>query len=111
MVNEGALSAVVKLADDYNAGHDVRLAVAQILATLCVAPHTRAAVVEANCMFYLIGFLYDHSDKASEEVALFAGRAITQLAAGAITRASVFGGGDPEILDFVSPDKRDSLVE
>jgi hypothetical protein len=111
MVNEGALSEVVKLADDYNAGHDVRLAVAQILSSLCVAPHTRAAVVEAKCMYYLIGFLYDHSDQASEEVALFAGRAITQLAAGAITRASVFGGGDTEILDFVSPDKRDSLVE
>jgi len=111
MVNEGALAEVIKLADDYNAGHDVRLAVAQILASLCVAPHTRAAVVEARCMLYLIGFLYDHSDQASEEVALFAGRAITQLAAGAITRASVFGGGDTEILDFVSPDKRDSLVE
>lgn len=111
MVNEGALSEVVKLADDYNAGHDVRLAVAQILSSLCVAPHTRAAVVEARCMFYLIGFLYDHSDQASEEVALYAGRAITQLAAGAITRASVFGGGGADILDFVSPDKRDSLVE
>ena len=111
MVNEGALSEVVELAGDYNAGHDVRLAVAQILSSLCVAPHTRAAVVEANCMSYLITFLFDHSDPASEEVALYAGRAITQLAAGAITRASVFGGGDPEILDFVSPDKRDSLVE
>ena len=111
MVNEGALSEVVKLADDYNAGHDVRLAVAQILSSLCVAPHTRAAVVEAKCMYYLIGFLYDHADPASEEVALYAGRAITQLAAGAIMRASVFGGGDADILDFVSPDKRDSLVE
>ena len=111
MVNEGALAEVIKLAENYNAGHDVRLAVAQILASLCVAPHTRAAVVEARCINYLIGFLYDHSDPASEEVALFAGHAITQLAAGAITRASVFGGGDTEILDFVSPDKRDSLVE
>jgi len=111
MVNEGALSEVVKLADDYNVGSDVRLAVAQILSSLCVAPHTRAAVVEARCMFYLIGFLYDHTNPASEEVALFAGHAITQLAAGAITRASVFGGGDTEILDFVSPDKRDSLIE
>lgn len=111
MVNEGALSEVVELAGDYNAGHDVRLSVAQILSSLCVAPHTRAAVVEANCMSYLITFLFDHNDPASEEVALYAGRAITQLAAGAITRASVFGGGDPEILDFVSPDKRDSLVD
>ena len=90
MVNEGALSEVVELAGDYNAGHDVRLSVAQILSSLCVAPHTRAAVVEANCMSYLITFLFDHNDPASEEVALYAGRAITQLAAGAITRASVF---------------------
>ena len=111
MVNEGALSEVVKLADDYYVGQDVRLAVAQILASLCVAPHTRAAVVEAKCINYLIGFLYDHSDKASQDVALFAGSAILQLAEGAITRASVLGGGDAELQDGASPDKSDTLVE
>jgi hypothetical protein len=111
MVNEGALSEVVKLADDYYVGQDVRLAVAQILASLCVAPHTRAAVVEAKCINYLIGFLYDHSDKASQDVALFAGSAILQLAEGAITRASVLGGGDTELQDGASPDKSDTLVE
>ena len=111
MVNEGALAEVVKLADDYYVGQDVRLAVAQILASLCVAPHTRAAVVEAKCINYLIGFLYDHSDKASQDVALFAGSAILQLAEGAITRASVLGGGDTELQDGASPDKSDTLVE
>lgn len=111
MVNEGALAEVVKLADDYYVGQDVRLAVAQILASLCVAPHTRAAVVEAKCINYLIGFLYDHSDKASQDVALFAGSAILQLAEGAITRASVLGGGEPELQDSASPDKSDTLVD
>ena len=53
MVNEGALAEVIKLAENYDAGQDVRLAVAQILASLCVAPHTRAAVVEARCINYL----------------------------------------------------------
>jgi len=111
MVNEGALAEVVKLADDYYVGQDVRLAVAQILASLCVAPHTRAAVVEAKCINYLIGFLYDHSDKASLDVALFAGSAILQLAEGAITRASVLGGGETELQDGATPDKSDALVE
>jgi len=111
MVNEGALVEVVKLADDYYVGQDVRLAVAQILASLCVAPHTRAAVVEANCINYLIGFLYDHSDKASQDVALFAGSAILQLAEGAITRSSVLGGGDTEQQHGASPDKSDTLVK
>ena len=68
-------------------------------------------MVEAKCINYLIGFLYDHSDKASQDVALFAGSAILQLAEGAITRASVLGGGDTELQDGASPDKSDTLVE
>jgi hypothetical protein len=111
MVNEGALQGILALTDDYSVGQDVKLAIAQILSALCVAPHTRAAVAEANCINYLIGFLYEHSDQSSQEVALFAGTALTQLAAGAITRASVFGGNDMEMLDFIPPDKRDTIVE
>jgi hypothetical protein len=114
MVNEGALRGILALTNDYAVGQDVKLAIAQILSALCVAPHTRAAVAEANCINYLIGFLYEHSDPSSQEVALFAGSALTQLAAGAITRASVFGvfgANDVEMLDFVPPDKRDTLVE
>jgi hypothetical protein len=111
MVNEGALQGIVALTDDYSVGQDVKLAIAQILSSLCVAPHTRAAVAEANCIKYLIGFLYEHSDPSSQEVALFAGSALLQLAAGAITRATVFSGDDLELADFVPADKRDSLVE
>jgi hypothetical protein len=111
MVNEGALQGILALTNDFSVGQDVKLAIAQILSALCVAPHTRAAVAEANCVNYLIGFLYDHSDQSSQEVALFAGRALMQLAAGAITRASVFGGNDMEMLDFIPADKRDALVE
>lgn len=43
MVNEGSLQVVVTLThkNDRGVGHDVELAVAQILSSLCVAPHTR----------------------------------------------------------------------
>jgi hypothetical protein len=111
MVNEGALQGILALTDDYSISQDVKLAIAQILSSLCVAPHTRAAVAEANCINYLIGFVYEHSDLSSQEVALFAGSALTQLAAGAITRASVFGANDLETLELVPPDKRDTIVE
>jgi len=41
----------------------------------------------------------------------FAGSAILQLAEGAITRASVLGGGETELQDGATPDKSDALVE
>lgn len=114
MVNEGALEGLVMLMQnvDRGVGPDVQLAIAQILSSLCVAPHTRAAVVEANGTALLIQFLVEHED-ASEESALFAGSALLQLAAGAITRAitraSVFG--DDEELAFVALDKRDNIIQ
>lgn len=111
MINKGAVQGLADLTRDINAGHDVRLAIAKILSSLCVAPHTRAAVVEANCISFLIGFLYEHSDVASEDVALFAGRALVQLAAGAITRANVLNSEDFDGLGFASPDKSDTLIE
>lgn len=110
MVNKGAVQCLADLTRDISVTRDVRLSIAQILSSLCAAPHTRAAVVEANCLNFLIGILHDHSDPSSEEVALYAGEAILQLAAGAITRASAFSGDDLEVLGDVSPDKRDSLV-
>jgi hypothetical protein len=111
MVNKGAVKELANLTRDIWVTHDVRLAIAQILSSLCTAPHTRAAVVEANCINFLIGFLYEHSDASSEEVALFVGRAISQLAAGAITRSSALSGEDLDLVGFGSPDKQDSLVE
>ena len=112
IVNKGAVVALADLAYRPSINHDVRLAVAKILASLCAAPHTRAAVVEANCIGFLITFLYnDSSEPSSEEVMMFSGSALVQLAAGSITRAVVLSGGDTYMGDAVSPDKRDSLIE
>jgi hypothetical protein len=98
MINKGAVAALVKLTP---VEHEVRLATVQILASLCAAPHTRAAVVEANCISFLIGFLPDVSESSSEEVVLFAGSALVQLAAGAIARAVVLSGDDREVRSLI----------
>ena len=108
MISEGALPGIVRLTRDLSLGQDVRLAIAKILSSLCVAPHTRAAVVEADCVHFLIDILYDYTNAASQEATLFAASALLQLAAGAITRASVFTGDDRRIL---SRDKEDTLIE
>ena len=107
MVNEGALPAIVRLTRDESLGPQVRLAIAQILASLCVAPHTRAAVVEAECIHFLVDILFEHV--TSQEVASYAAQALLQLAAGAITRASALGGDG--VQSFATPDKRDKVVE
>jgi hypothetical protein len=60
VVNVGAVNEIVKLLNE-SVGHDVRVAVAQMLSALCVAPHTRAAVVEARCVSYLVALLYEHN--------------------------------------------------
>ena len=107
IVNEGALGEIVKLVVSASHGHDVRLAVAQILSSLCVAPHTRAAVVEAQCINYLIPLLWcEKNDCSSQQVAYAAGSALLQLAAGAMTRAASVSTDD----DAVSPDKRDKVI-
>lgn len=111
IVNQGALPDIVALTQDFSLGPDVRLAIAQILASLCVAPHTRAVVVESDCVHFLIDILFDHSNPASLDVVLFAAGALLQLAAGAVTRASVFNGKDTEFSCGVSSDKHDKLVD
>lgn len=111
IVNEGALGEIVQLVVSAIYGHDVRLAVAQILSSLCVAPHTRAAVVEAQCINYLIPLLWcEHNDPSSQQVAYAAGSALLQLAAGAMTRASVYDADNGDLNDAVSPDKRDRVI-
>jgi len=87
VVNEGAVNEIVKLLNE-SVGQDVRLAVAEMLSYLCVAPHTRAAVVHANGVNYLVALLYEHSTPDSEDIVLFACTALLQLAAGAMTGAS-----------------------
>ena len=112
IVSEGALREIVELAVSESVGHDVRLGVSQILSSLCVAPHTRAAVVEAQCINYLIPLLYDHSDPSSQQVAFAAGSALLQLAAGALTRASVYSEGFLNNVDneTAPADKLDTVI-
>jgi len=110
IVNEGALVEIVKLAGSKSVCHDVRLAVADILRSLCVAPHTRAAVVESKCIHCLISLLYDFEDLSSQEVAFAAGSALLQLVEGAMTRSCVFSSDNFELDETVSPDKRDDVI-
>ena len=110
VVNEGAVGEIVKLLET-PVGHDVRVAVAQMLSALCVAPHTRAAVVEASCVSYLVAMLYEHIDPASEQMVQYAGTALLQLAAGAMTRAGGLTGGSLAILEPGGADKQDAVVK
>ena len=112
IVNEGALTEIVKLSVSRSVGQDVRLAVAKILSTLCVAPHTRAAVVEApHCIQCLIALLYvDLGDSSSKKIAFAAGSALLQLMVGAMTRASVFSSANFELDEAASADKRDKVI-
>jgi hypothetical protein len=94
VVNEGAVKEIVKLLNE-SVGHDIRVAVAQMLSSLCIAPHTRAAVIDANCVSYLVALLYEHSAPASEELVHYAGSALLQLAACSMTRGSGTGALQP----------------
>jgi hypothetical protein len=110
VVNEGAVKEIVKLLNE-SVGHDVRVAVAQMLSTLCVAPHTRAAVVEANCVSYLVALLYEHSASDSEEMVFCAGSALLQLAAGAMTSASEVIGDTLGLGDSDNNAKHENVVK
>jgi len=111
MVNKGAVKGLAELTQDLSTTHDVRLAIAQILSSLCSAPQTRAAVLETNCFNFLIGVLYEHSGPSTEELALYAGSAVLQLSAGAIARASAFSNDDLTILGISTHSRRDSLIK
>lgn len=111
IVSEGALGEIVELSVSESAGHEVRLAVAQILSSLCVAAHTRDAVVDAQCINYLIPLLYDHGDPSSEEVVFAAGSALLQLLAGAMTRVSVYRMESIDPNDGSTVDKRDKVIK
>jgi len=91
IVNEGALPAIVKLS--VSSQHDIRLAVAQILSSLSVAPHTRAAIVDAKGLNYLVQLVVYSvhelpADKIDEPLALAAGSALLRIAAGAMSHSS-----------------------
>lgn len=86
VVNEGAVSEIVKLLNE-SVGNEVREAIAEMISALCQAPPTRAAVVESNCVLYLISLLYEQSNPASENMVHYAASALLQLAGASITQA------------------------
>jgi hypothetical protein len=111
IVNKGAVNGLVELTHDIHLTHDIRLAITQILSSLCAAPHTRAAVVEAKCVNFFIGILYEYDGKSNSDLAFYATSAIVQLTAGAIARSTVLSDfTDTRIADFVSPDERNTLL-
>jgi hypothetical protein len=110
IVNEGALVEIVNISNCQSFGHVFRLAVAEILCRLCEAPHTRAAVVEAQGISCLICLLSEFEDPESQKVACAAGSALLQLVAGAMSRANVFISDNDELNIAASPDKRDRVI-
>ena len=116
MISSGALPVILALTRDIHLSFPVRLAICQILASLCIAPHTRAAVVEADCINFLIDLLssfdYNSTTGANDELALFAGQALLQLVAGAVQRAgSVENGTDNELLGFASRERHERILK
>jgi hypothetical protein len=108
VVNEGGIGEIVKLLNE-SVGHDTRVAVAQMLSALCIAPHTRAAVVEARCVGYLVAMLYEHGAPESEDMVHFAASALLQLAAGSMVRASSLSSNGME-LDATTIDRQDTVI-
>lgn len=86
VVNEGAVSEIVKLFNE-SVGNNVREAIAEMISALCLAAPTRAAVVDSNCVIYLVSILYEHSSPSSEKMVHYAASALLQLAAGGIMQA------------------------
>eukprot|EP00592_Proboscia_alata_P003201 CAMPEP_0194375938 /NCGR_PEP_ID=MMETSP0174-20130528/24497_1 /TAXON_ID=216777 /ORGANISM="Proboscia alata, Strain PI-D3" /LENGTH=2279 /DNA_ID=CAMNT_0039156461 /DNA_START=633 /DNA_END=7472 /DNA_ORIENTATION=+ len=89
IVNENALPAIVSLGMSGPAEN--RLAIAQILSSLSVAPHTRAAIVDANGLSYLVSILSESvaEDASDDPLVLESLSAILQLAAGASSYANL----------------------
>lgn len=84
--NHGSVPSIVKLTESDSS--DVRLAVAQILASLSIAPHTRAAIIDNNGLEQLVQLLLNCSTadgtwNGQEPTTLAVGNALLQLSAGA----------------------------
>lgn len=79
IVDEGALLEIEKLSVSKTVTQDVRLAVAEILQSLCLAPHTRGTGVKMRCIDCLVSLLYGFDVSPSENVAFVAGSALLQL--------------------------------
>jgi hypothetical protein len=79
IVNEDALMEIEKLSVSKTVTQDVRLAVAEILQNLCLAPHTRGTGAQTRYIDCLVSLLYGFDVSPSENVAFVAGSALLQL--------------------------------
>ncbi|KAL3922924.1 MAG: hypothetical protein SGILL_001946 [Bacillariaceae sp.] len=110
VVNEGAIKEIVKLLNE-SVGHDVRVAVSQMLSALCIAPHTRAAVIDANCVSYLVALLYEHTAPDSEELVYCAGSALLQLSACSMMAGATGAGVLPPLENPETSSKQADVVK
>ena len=109
IVNEGALSSIVQLSAS-NA-LDIRLSVAQILKSLTIAPHTRAAIVDAKGIKYIVQLLVNSSEHSVEHEKIFlaAASSLLQLGANAIKYSR--GWTPDDIESVVSLHRRDDVIK
>jgi hypothetical protein len=80
LLHDNALHLIVRKLESSDS--QVRLAMAEIISSLTVAPHTRAGVVQANGVKYLVQLLGSVDIAHDEALALAAGKALLRLAMG-----------------------------
>ena len=100
LLNKDALPLIVQRLGSDNFG--VRLAMAQIISSLTIAPHTRDGVINAGSVKYLVQLL-GSIDIQNEEVALAAGNALLRLAGGSSRPSGTTG--------YVFRQKKECIVE
>ena len=82
ILNENALVHIVGRLESTDVR--VRLAIAEVISSLTVAPHTRAAIIEARGVKYLVQLLGSVGEGTHDEaLALASGNALLRLASGA----------------------------
>jgi len=108
LLNDNALPLIVEQLESNDS--QVRLAMADIISSLSVAPHTRAGIIKAKGVEYLVQLLGSLDFQAHDEaLALTAGTALLRLAMGATS-----GSGGTHVRAFYtnrSSSKEDCIVE
>ena len=88
-----SVPSIIKLTASEQAGPDVRLAAAEILSSLSIAPHTRAAIIDNNGLDYLVQLLANYSAvdiswNGQGSTTLAVGNALLQLSSGAMANSN-----------------------
>ena len=107
LLNDNALPLIVEQLESNDS--QVRLAMADIISSLSVAPHTRAGIIKAKGVEYLVQLLGSLEFQAHDEaLAITAGTALLRLAMGA---NSWSGGTHVRAVTRHSTSKEDCIVE